>query len=421
MRITILSVGSRGDVQPYVALGKGLAAAGHEVRLATHSAFEGFVRGHGLDFGSVGLDPFEILKEVIPDWHVARRHPVRLVRKMKAILGPVIDEYLAGCASACQGSEAIVFSPLGSAGWHVAESLRVPRVLAMIQPLEPTQEFPSPLVPQALGRLRLLNRSTYTMNDLSGWIFSRSLVNGWRAKTLGLPPLPWLESPQERMRAERVVTLHAYSEAVSPRAPDWGETTHVTGYWFLDGSGSWTPPQPLARFLADGPPPVFVGFGSVFGHDPRKLAKTVVEALRLSGQRGVLLTGHGALDGTEVPPEIHAIEEAPFEWLFPRMSAVVHHGGVGTVGASLQAGRPTVVVPFFFDQPFWGDRVARLGAGPAPIPVSRLTPERLAVAIRQAVSDEGIARRAAEIGRAIRAEDGVGRAVEVLERVLSAR
>jgi UDP:flavonoid glycosyltransferase YjiC (YdhE family) len=188
----------------------------------------------------------------------------------------------------------------------------------------------------------------------------------------------------------------------------------VTGYWFLDRATEWTPPAELAAFLQAGPPPVCIGFGSMT-FERQELLEIVSEALALSGQRGVLLAGWGGLRPPELPPNLIALEWAPLAWLFPRMAAVVHHGGAGTTAEALRAAVPAVVVPFFYDQFLWADRVHALGAGPAPIPRAELTGPRLADAIRVAVTNPGMARRAKTMSEAIRSENGVARAVEAFD------
>jgi UDP:flavonoid glycosyltransferase YjiC (YdhE family) len=210
--------------------------------------------------------------------------------------------------------------------------------------------------------------------------------------------------------------LYGYSPAVIPRPPDWGEDVHVTGYWFLDAVDDWTPAPELVAFLEGDPPPIYVGFGSMSSRNPEETANIVFQALAQSGQRAVVLSGWGGLQPERIPDSVFMVESVPFSWLFPRMAAVVHHGGAGTTAAGLRAGVPSLVVPFFGDQPYWGQRVADLGAGPKPIPRKRLTADRLAEAISQAVTDEAICQRAAELGARIRAEDGIARAVAIIEQ-----
>jgi UDP:flavonoid glycosyltransferase YjiC (YdhE family) len=174
----------------------------------------------------------------------------------------------------------------------------------------------------------------------------------------------------------------------------------------------------LLAFLESGPAPVYIGFGSMASSDPRATAIIALEALRATGQRGVLFKGWGGLQPEDLPPDVFMIGSTPHSWLFPRMSAIVHHGGAGTTGAGLAAGVPSIVVPFFADQPFWGQRVYDLRVGPPPISRRRLTAENLSAAIRMVVDDQALRRRAADLGTRIRAEDGVGAAVQLIERAV---
>lgn len=217
------------------------------------------------------------------------------------------------------------------------------------------------------------------------------------------------------LRGRPVLRLYPYSPAVIPTPADWDANSIATGYWFLEQTDEWTPDPALLRFLAAGPAPVYVGFGSMPAEDATAKTRVVLEALAEAGLRGVLATGWGGLSAAEVPDSVFTLDAAPHDWLFTRMAAVVHHGGAGTTGAGLRAGVPTVICPFFGDQPFWGRRVAALGVGPAPIAQKKLTAERLAAALRSATGDPEIRSRAAALSATIRREDGIGRAIEAIE------
>jgi UDP:flavonoid glycosyltransferase YjiC (YdhE family) len=205
---------------------------------------------------------------------------------------------------------------------------------------------------------------------------------------------------------------------VVPRPPEWSDRVHVTGYWFLDEASGFEPPEALAEFLEEGPKPVYVGFGSMTLVDPEATRALVLEALARAGQRAIVAIGRGAPQGARLSRTVLALDAAPHDWLFPRVAAVAHHGGAGTTAAGLRAGAPTVVLPLVGDQFFWGERVRALGAGPAPLPFARLSADGLAAAIRKAAEDDRIRERAAELGRRIRGEDGVARAVKALEKIL---
>jgi UDP:flavonoid glycosyltransferase YjiC (YdhE family) len=212
--------------------------------------------------------------------------------------------------------------------------------------------------------------------------------------------------------------ISAYSPSIISHPADWPRSVHVTGTFYLDTGAGWQPPPELVAFLEAGDPPVYIGFGSMAGRDPEGLARLSLEALTQSGQRGLLLTGWGGLRAEWVPDDVFVLDAAPHSWLFPRMAAAVHHGGAGTTAETLRAGVPTVIVPFILDQFFWGARVKALGVGPDPIPRTKMTADRLAQAIRAAVTDPEMRRRARACGEAVRAQDGVGEAVQIVQRYL---
>ena len=419
MRISIITIGSLGDVQPYVALGAGLARAGYEVTFVADASFAPLVAERGLDrrigFAPLRADFLRLLET--PEGRAALvggGNKLALMRKVMPVFRRILDDAWA----AARGSDAVVYNPKALAGYHVAERLGVPGFLAHPVPaFTPTRELPNPLLPAGLGLGGALNRLTYTAVNRLITAPYRGLINAWRRDALGLPARPFLADDLVQ-NGRPVPRIYGVSRQVVPQPADWGDSSELTGYWFLDSSPDWMPPTDLADFLAAGPPPVYVGFGSMASQDAAAVARTVVSALERAGQRGVLATGTGGLAPGDLPPTVFPIRSAPHDWLFPRMAAVVHHGGAGTTAAGIRAGMPSVICPFFGDQPFWGARVASLGVGPAPIPQKRLTVERLAAAIGTAVGDPAIRERAADLGARVRAEDGVGRAVEAIRRRL---
>jgi sterol 3beta-glucosyltransferase len=413
MRITIVANGSRGDVQPFVALGVGLRAAGFNVHVAAPTPFREFVEARRLVFEDLEFDPRKILADELGQvWLDTGHNPFGFIGRMKPIVEPLMDRFLAATLRACEGSDAIVFSPLGIFGWHYAQAARIPAILASPVPSIRTAYITSPIVPP-LPLPRITNPLGYRVVDQFAWQMFRGLTNRWRVETLGLPPVPF-SGPYRQIEREREIVLHGYSPSVVPKPPDWGEHIHVTGYWFLDSPEDWQPTPTLEAFMADGPPPVYIGLGSMTGRDPGALTRLALGALRRTGQRGVLLAGWAGLGGIDLPSDVCLVDDVPHDWLFPRMATVAHHGGAGTTGAGLRAGRPSILLPYFADQPFWGRVVHDLGAGPQPIPQKQLTESRLTAAINRAVTSPGIHRRAQTLGERIRDEDGVGNAVKIL-------
>jgi UDP:flavonoid glycosyltransferase YjiC (YdhE family) len=285
-------------------------------------------------------------------------------------------------------------------------------------PQSANPDFPFPSLPPTLPLGGFLNSLTYPVLLEGFGLMFRKSINQFRQTTLQLSPLPRWTGLYGRLDKAGVPYLYGFSPKVVPKPSNWKTRLHVTGYWFLEHPQDWTPPQDLLAFLAAGSPPVYIGYGSMTGREPERMTDMALAALAKTGQRGILLTGWGGICATDLPETVFKLESAPHDWLFPRMAAIVHHGGAGTSAAALRAGVPSVVVPFFGDQPFWAHRLLQLGVTPAPIPKSSLTVDRLAAAITIAVSDETMHQRVRAIGNQIRADNGVQQAVAAFQHCL---
>jgi sterol 3beta-glucosyltransferase len=393
-------------VQPYVALGTGLKQAGHEVTFVTAKGFDELLAGTGLRYVALDLDLLELARS--PEGKAALRSArgaLRLLRQlMPAWRQMLVDEW-----EAARGADVVVYHPKAFGGCHIAEALGVPGVLALPVPaLSPTRAFPTPVLPLPnLGGP--LNRLSYGLFFRLSTAPYRRIINRWRQHTLGLAPLSLLATELD-LRGEPVTKLYCCSPHVVPIPADWDKSSLLTGYWFLNQGSAWEPPEELATFLEDGSPPVYIGFGST-APDPEGSRAAAIAALKGLGVRGVLATGRSAM----ASPQVIEIEGAPHDWLFPRMAAVVHHGGAGTTAEGLRAGKPTAVFPSNLgDQLFWGRRVHALGVGPEPVPQKKLTTEQLVTVIRTVTENKRMRGLAEELGERIRAENGVARAVEII-------
>ena len=414
MHITLLAYGSRGDVEPFVALGKGLSRAGYRVRLAAPEIFASLVRSSDIEFSGLPGDPRRLVQGLVDS---AGKNWLRMVRSVSQFALPLGAQVLAAAQAACEGTEAIIHSFLLTiAGHEIATAQGIPDLSAQMFPVfSPTVEFPGIVFPDLpLGNL--YRRATHQVVGQTFWQGSRLLYGRVRRTSPHLPRLTRWPFRADNHRSPPI--LYAFSSQVVPRPHDWREDVHVTGYWFSEDETDWQPPEGLVAFLQAGPPPVCVGFGSTVTRDRDRLARVVLEALKKSRQRGVIVGTGLALERPSAA--VLQVDYAPYGWLFPRAAAVVHHGGAGTTGQGLRAGIPNIVVPFTSDQPFWGRRVYELGAGPAPIPAARLSAEKLADAIAVATHDSQMRRRARAIGQAIQAEDGIGEAVAIIVRYLDA-
>ena len=418
MRIAIVTIGGRGDVQPYIALGQGLIRAGHTVRLATNKDFEDLVRSYGLEFCLIRGNSQEMVASQAMREVLEKGHFVATWRQMIREAERAINEWTEDGLAACQGMDLLIASSVGlTVGVPVAEKLRLPLIQAHVFPTTPTRAFPSVLIPQTLPNLGgAFNLLTSRLVLQLGWLGVRPMLNRTRKDILGLPPASLVE-PSRSSRSKGLPTLYGFSPSVIPAPADWGADDHVTGYWFLDPADDWTPPPDLLEFLQAGPPPVYVGFGSMGSRKPAETTELVLQALSKTGQRAILLSGWDGMQKTDLPASVFMVDSIPHAWLFPRVGALVHHGGAGTTAAGLRAGVPSIVIPFTTEQAFWGRRVHDLGAGPGPIPRSRLTVDRLAGAIHEAVTNTSMRQRAAEWGSKIQAEDGVASAVRIIEQI----
>jgi len=410
MKIALLTIGTRGDVQPYIALGKELQARGHDVVLAAPDNFADWVSEHGLAFHGAGVD-MQALLQTPEAKRAMAGNPFAFLPIWRRTVLPMIRASMDATWAAARDADVIVFHPKANGAVDVAEATSAALVYTAPLPLFPTGAFPFFALPGNYGRR--LNRLTYGVLQLPR-LFFRGLTNRWRADSLGLGPARWF-APLSGPRSALALSLCAVSPALLPRpyAPD--DRVHATGPWLLDEGRDWQPDAGLATFLAAGPPPVYIGFGSMTTQAPDKLARAIVDGVLEAGVRAVVATGWGGLDRIAMPASIHVIDAAPHDTLFPRMAAVVHHGGAGTIHAGLRAGRPTLVCPLGMDQPFWGRRVHALGCGPPPLPLRRLKATRFAAGLRDLTSTPAYRSNAAAIAQAMANDGGALEAADLIE------
>jgi len=416
MKITIITVGSRGDVQPYLALGVGLQQAGYTVRLATHDTFKELTLRYGLDFSSVGGDIQSILQgESGKQMTEVGGNPFTALKRLGKVLEPVMKQSLQESWLACQDAELVIGGGTAFWGYYIAQQLNLPFFFTALQPIYPTGSFPNPILPRWLKLGGWVNRRSYILICELFWQLFRESINRWHVETMGQAPCTksffamdeWHQLPK----------LFGYSPSVVPTPQDWNESCHVTGYWFLDCPDDFVPPPELLDFLEAGEPPIYIGFGSMASRNPEQITTIALKALEKTKQRGILLTGWGGISNADLPEQVLKLESIPHDWLFPKMKAIVHHGGAGTTAAALKSGIPSIAIPFFVDQPFWGDRVAKLGVSPQPIPKKQLTVNKLANGIQKAIADQTMRQQAAQLGETIRAEDGIGEVIKVIQQV----
>ena len=437
MRITVTTGGSRGDTQPFVALGVALQGRGHEVTIATHSVYEEFVRSEDLGFHEVFGDPEGDMRRLTGDGRAPG--PVEFARRnrrnVERSVGPMVSDYL----DACREAEAVIYSYPGFMGHFVGQELGLPVIGAFVEPFsEPTASFQSALVPEAPVLLSQVpfgahleaayNRASHILTRQLFWQFLRAPANEALESRLGARRQP-LRGPFKESAHDKVPAIYGFSPSVVPTPSEWGDHLSVTGFWFFDEAvsaerlGRWKPPEGLVEFLERPGKVVSIGLGSTIEPDTPTLTALVEDAVRAAGVRAVIIGGWSGLgeeqSGKGLDPQVfYRTEEVPYHWLFPKMDAIVHHGGAGASADAFRAGVPQVVVPSYHGQPFWGSLVRARGVGPEPLHRGRLTASRLARAIRIAVDDPSMRDSARNVGGQIKSEQGLAKAVSEIERVL---
>jgi len=418
MNVALVTFGTRGDIQPFVALAQGLRRAGHDAYLAAPSNFARVAAAYDVPFRPFSIDSEEVaarpeVKRIVDSGKLLRLVRARLLRRRH----PVLDALNVDVWNLTQDAEAMIFrAGAPPAAYSIACKRRIPSVEVMYLPLEPSAELAAVAAGLRKPGGRLFNRVMGHVTYQLFWRMFCPSANRFRQEVLQMPPLPFFGLLGEYARLGQP-TFYAYSPSVLPKPSDWRPDAHVIGYLFAEEPPDSRPDPDLCAFLAAGPKPVYVGFGSMVSADPRRSVAILLEGLRRAGQRVVLQGGWGKLaSGQTLSGDVFPLEETPFGWLFPRMAAVIHHGGAGTTSHALRAGVPSIVFPYNFDQPYWAQRLWELGVSPKPVPIQRITPDSVAAAVEAAVRDPAMKQRAEEIGARVRSEDGVGRAVELFNQ-----
>ncbi|NJM40910.1 MAG: glycosyltransferase family 1 protein [Anaerolineae bacterium] len=407
--ITFLASGTRGDVQPYVALARELQRRGQPATIATHAAFRPLVEKSDLPFVLLDANPSDLLAQ--PRYSAALRMGRNPLRSLRATLGYLREgrvwyaRLLGSAWEACHNAKLVIGGVPTLWAGSIAEALGVPHVFAFLQPVGRTAAFPSTLLPitRTLGAFG--NAASHRVFEQAIWLPWRNVINHWREHTLGLPATQ--ASPLRHLHQQPV--LYGYSAYVAPKPEDWPAHHHLTGYWLSDKT------QPLSeeveRFLAIGDAVIYIGFGMGSVQRPQAMLQMIGHALAETKLRAIVLWSPPLPPSSE---QVLFIAEAAHTALFPRMRAIVHHGGAGTTAQALCAGVPSVVLPAMADQYFWGGRVAALGVGTRPIPQHLLTTTQLIHTLRQASQDSDLREHAQTLGARVRAQEGVARAADFI-------
>ncbi len=402
-------------MQPYIALCAQLRRMGHQVRLASHAEFEPLIRDYDLEFHDIQCDPRAIMGSELGQTMLGSgKNGLRFLRTFGQLIAPVLEVSLQQAHIASQDADGIINGNFGMIANRLSQEA-APYCAVCLQPFTATNASASPFFPSLPGGHLGYNKLTHHLFAAFFWQFmGMPLLNAQRRLKMPLP-----NARTSRAAQQRELVCYAYSPSLLPPPKEMPKRHHVTGFCFLDHAPSWQPPPALVDFLAAGPPPVYIGFGSMRNKQPEETAMMAISALQRAGQRGILMQGWGGMTQTDVPDDIMLLDAVPHDWLFPRMRAVVHHGGAGTTAAGVRAGVPSIIIPFFSDQPFWARTVYLAGVSPRPIPRAQLTTERLSAAISAAVTDQAMAARAVELGQRIDAEHGEQVAARMIEAYFS--
>jgi UDP:flavonoid glycosyltransferase YjiC (YdhE family) len=409
MKLVIATYGTEGDVRPLAALGRALIDAGHGAllladRSTLHHAQAQRVPTLALSGDIKGVDDPQAAIDAV----VATDRGVQGMAKALAhIANTHASAWLREIVEAARDADAIIVSGLAAfAGLSAAEYLRVPAIGAGFIPFSPTSAFPPPFLPSRIVP-RFLNRTSHKLINEVLWRAFKQSTNRARAEAFGMPPRrqAWTTHPM----------LYGVSPVLVPAPSDWPETTFVCGQW-VPAATDWSPPDALRAFLDTGDAPLYVGFGSMVGFDRERLMRNVVEAV---GDRRVVFHPGWAGSNTALPGNFFVVGDVPHDWLFPRVSAVVHHGGSGTSHSATRAGAPSVVLAFAGDQSFWGDRLANAGVASRPLNGHRCSAREIAEGIAFAERSD-VRSKARALGERMRKEHGPATAVAILEQLLAA-
>lgn len=416
MRIKLLTIGTRGDVQPFIALGVGLQKKGHDVVICTSEDFEGFVRAHGVGFAPIRANMMKLTQSK-EGQRMLGRNPLEIMKQMRRLIHPMIVQMLDDLWNASQNAEVLIYHPKAFAGLDIAEKLNIPVFAAHPIPIiAPTGNFTNPILPFSFKN-RWLNEKSYQINRLMTVSF-HTLINTWRAGTLNLPPRSVFAN-HLRINGSDIPVLYGCSPSIMPYDPKWRGRVCMEGFWFLEeNEGSL--PKELEAFLASGKPPIVISYSSMPLKQPDKVMDMTKEALLRTGQRGIILSGwSGMQESGNADGKMLCIQKASHTWLFPRAAGVIHHGGAGTTAAVLKAGKPMAISPFTGDQHFWAKRMHALGVATTPLPEKSLSVDSLADRIKALTSNSDLRAHSMSLSKIVRQEKGVERTVDFIERRLN--
>ena len=417
MKIVFIGVGTCGDVHPLIALAVGLSKKGHDIRFVSNTRFEQLIRSHNLDFVPVDMDFNSFMEsDEAKSYFNARNQPLKAITGIIPLVKsfkPHARQMLEQCVDACEDAEALVSITIVP-GFHIAEKKGIPFFNYLPFPMHPTRDFSHPLIASDKNLGGTFNKlSGYFFNHIF-WLCLKRFVNDWR-KTLILPQIRF---PIQYMDKLQTPFLYSFSPTIIPKPKEWEDWQHIIGYMFLEPATSWEPPRYLTEFLDNGPPPLFVGFGSSRLDDKDKMIDIIIPALEKTKQRVIISMGTNVCSDIILPDTMLPIDFVPFHWLFPKTCGIICHGGAGTSSWALKAGKPCLSLPVHSDQLFWASRLSVLGVCPKHIHYNNLTPDNFQQALDELLHDTSMHARCSAFSAIIEKEDGVANAIAIIERYI---
>ena len=409
MKITILTYGSRGDVQPFIPLSLGLMARGHSVKLAAPARFKSLIEEQDISFVPLAGDPAELSRRL----NDSGSNFIKMVRGLMDHAIEIGADVLLQTEEACSDADFIIHTFMHAVGAHtLAREKNIPDLHIQLFPMfTPTGDYPNVTLPDL--RLRSLNRLSHKLSRLIT-VWTSRMGFEQVCRRLGFPKRK-LYSPFDKDTVRpRTPILCSWSPSVIPISSDWPSNVHVTGYFFDKIDSAYQPDVELQNFLATGDLPICVSFGSMLNQNAKNIDYIVQESIRQTNNRGIILSGWSGLKNRS-SNEILYVDAIPHQWLLPRCKMIIHHGGAGTTSAGLRAGIPNIVIPFMADQHFWGKRVKALGTGTAPIPVKKLSVENLIQSIVESEKD-AIRKRTQILAQQLTSDNGVENTVRIIEK-----
>ncbi|WP_144699752.1 glycosyltransferase [Fictibacillus phosphorivorans] len=416
MLITMLSTGTRGDTQPFIALGIELKKKGYRVRIAASQSYRQLVEEYGFEFAPMRGDVTKILESgLVRD----ADSPLKFFTSLNFKNDDLTELMIAGqhdMHKACEGADAIVYHPGATLGYYVAKEMRIPSILASPFPMTPTKEYPAIIFYDRIRLGKTVNKLTHHIFEKGFWKMANMGVKKFYVQRYGMLPKGFA-NPYPKQRTVSHPTITSLSPSVFPVPEDWPQNVYAFGYWFIEDQSDYKPSTEVEAFLSAGERPVYIGFGSVGDKaNAAESTEMVLQALKKSGKRGIINAGSG-MQERENTEDVLFIKSVPHEWLFPQLTAVVHHGGAGTTAAALRSGVPQVVIPYGNDQFAWGRRMVELGVSGGSIPRKELTTDKLADAIKLTRSS-AVREKAKELGVKVRAEKGAQKSAELIHKTI---